>query len=684
MFSKLIKRNSKRERTDNGLYYSSMIICIVAFYIILSLPNQDVIIFLKKMESEALGRLFEMVPILFVLSLFILFFLVYFVSCIQMQRRRYEFGIYLTLGMKRSKLFLMLFEEDVRNSLLALGVGIPLGVLISECISLVTAKIVGLGIIGHHVSFSVVGIIFTIVGMMTVKAFVFLLLTMRMMKQEIGQFLISQNTENKRLKSTSIYIFSTLLGITGLVIAYRQGLTGKAWKGLANMSLTLFLGIMGTILFFFGLRRFISVLMRLRKKRALFVYNFRQIEEFIIQRSTMMAICSLLIFFALSLFGAGVAISSDNRFENNHVLDYTLKDDTMPGEEKLTISRIKEILNKEGLDSVFSKWIEIHVGTPKKKNTISLKNIIRAMKSADAQGKREVFIENLEGLEDAYILSLSGYNEIREACNQKPIHLNKGEAALYMGQDFLLDENFLNSILKENPTVDIMGDHLKIVGNIEKLPLVADRQISISAALILPDEVFRQYSGGKYKSYISGILTTKEVKEKGLMRAILDTDEKLEKTELKFQSYLQNRGRQLFYIVSASYITIYMAVILLIVSHTIIGVMFLMSQRKSYQRHQTLVNLGATYSLLCQSNTQQIHWHFALPIGVALLNSIFGVGSLFLGILPSSIRMQFSQKMAIALSVIVLLAFFEWIYIVIVKKNSEQYLWKIMEPKRIE
>ena len=52
MFSNLILRNSKRNRKENGLFFGSLIISIVAFFIILSLSRQDVMVFLAKMESD--------------------------------------------------------------------------------------------------------------------------------------------------------------------------------------------------------------------------------------------------------------------------------------------------------------------------------------------------------------------------------------------------------------------------------------------------------------------------------------------------------------------------------------------------------------------------------------------------------------------------------------------------------
>jgi len=51
------------------------------------------------------------------------------------------------LGMRRSKLFFMLLAEDFRSSITALFMGLPIAILLSELISLVTARLAGLGII---------------------------------------------------------------------------------------------------------------------------------------------------------------------------------------------------------------------------------------------------------------------------------------------------------------------------------------------------------------------------------------------------------------------------------------------------------------------------------------------------------------------------------------------------------
>ena len=63
MFFKLVFRNSKRSRKENGLFFASLLLSVIAFYIILSLPRQDVMLFLKEMESDAVNRLLGIVPL---------------------------------------------------------------------------------------------------------------------------------------------------------------------------------------------------------------------------------------------------------------------------------------------------------------------------------------------------------------------------------------------------------------------------------------------------------------------------------------------------------------------------------------------------------------------------------------------------------------------------------------------
>ena len=132
MFFKLVSQNSKRSRKENGLFFSSLLISILAFYLVLSLSQQDVMVFLSKMESDAVNKLLALIPAFYAMALIILFFLSYYASKFQLERRRHEFGVYLMLGMRRTRLFAMLLAEDFRGSVISLLLGLPAAALLAE------------------------------------------------------------------------------------------------------------------------------------------------------------------------------------------------------------------------------------------------------------------------------------------------------------------------------------------------------------------------------------------------------------------------------------------------------------------------------------------------------------------------------------------------------------------------
>ena len=684
MFSKLIVRNSKRNRKDNILYFSSMVVSIIAFYIVLSLSNQDVMLFLKKMESDAVARLMAIVPVFYLASLFILFFLVYFAGSIQIEKRKHEFGVYLTLGMRRSRLFSMLLLEDLRNNIIALAIGLPTAFLLSELISLVTAKVVGLGIIGHNLSLSPIAVILTVVGFLLVKLLAFVFLSFRVTSKEIGALLTYAPSGVKKQLPKIIYIASMFLGAMMLVKAYQFGISGEAWFDVRIMGAAVLLGIVGTVLLFFGLRTVIGFLAGTgsRNKKKLHTFNFRQIQELVIRRSTTIAICSLLIFAALCLFGAGIAISM-NASDNTHILDYTFSSEYL--EKNLDAEQVQELLQKEEIAALFSNILEIKAGYPKELKSLSLDNLITQIERADHTDARDALLRDFKNRENCHLISLSGYNELRKVANLEPIILNDQEAVMYVNKTFLRDEALLNSIIDTKPTIRQSGDTLTLVGHVESLPIVTDRNITLALALIVTDSTFDLYTGGNHSNYVSAVLNPEFVRENGLMQAIMKTNAILDEMPIGYESYLQNMGRQLFYIVAASYLTIYLAIIFLVVSNTTIGVQFLMGQRKTHRRYQILIHLGATYETLCESARKQINWYFGLPVAVALLNRIFGVLFLFAGLLPSSSpRTNIVRQVLIAGIVIIVLTIVEYIYMVLVKKSSRKFLWTLMSPRRTE
>lgn len=684
MFSELVKRNSRRSRRENGLFFASLLIAIIAFYIILSLSHQDVIVFLKTMESDAVNRLLTLVPALYGLTLCILFFLVYYANRFQLARRRHEFGVYLMLGMQRRTLFGMLLAEDLRSSLIALAIGLPAALLISELISLVTARLVGLGIVGHRFALSLPAICWTAAGFLLIKLLASLILSGKIVREEIGALLTETPEGTKKQRPAVVYAAALVLGAALLAAAYALAIGGRAWSGLRYMAGTLALGVAGTLLLFYGLRVIIDRLAR-RGDRAgkLRVFNFRQVEETVIHRSGTLAISSLLILAALCCFGAGVATARSSRAET-HTLDYTFPTDSKSADT------VRETLAARGLDGAFSDLFEMRIGyirtTEDRDHAVRYEALERTAETLPDADERQQLQYMLEAVGYPHLIALSGYNRLLTAAGLPELMLAPNEAAVYCDSDVSSAKNtaLLDRLTADGAAVTIDGAPFTLTGQVQSVSVVTDRSITMSFALIVPDAAFDHYTQGDYDVYLDGVLAPSMTEGKSLMNAIEDMNALLDPLGLKYESYLQNLGRELFYIVAASYLTIYLAIIFLVVANTIIGVQFLMGQQKAARRYRTLVRLGAEHDTLCRAARAQISWYFGLPVGVAAVSSLFGVRALFSGILSTSAQNGMAEMMIAAGAMILLLCVVEWLYMAAVKRSSSRYLLGLMAPEREE
>lgn len=683
MFSKLVARNSQRNRKNNTLYFSSMVLSVISFYIILSLSHQDVISFLTKMESDAVNRLLSMVPLFYVFTLFILLMLVYFASSVQMERRSHEFGVYLTLGMKRKTLFRMILMEDVRDSLIALAIGLPIAVILSEAISLVTVRLIGIGIVGHRFTLSLSAILFTVIGFSLVKLLAILVLSKRVVSKEIGELLFFEPVGAKKQINQKACFVAFISSVGCLGLAYYLGLSEHMWENLIFMFLVLFSGTLGTILLFYALRFGIEWVMKHSKKKKLHDFNFRQIQEGIVSRSTLLAICSLLLFSAFCLAGYGSAVASQYIQEDDHVLDYTF----WPN-ETMGVQDIRQTLASKGLDGSFQALMEIKLGSAYQSSGDRSPIDPSALNALVSQMDDQQFVTLMSSVSgDDNLISESGYNELLKAAGKKPLELGDHQLGLYLGT-VLFDNTKVvlsfSKLLKGGATVSIAGVNYSIDPAVQQTNFVTDRAITIGVAWIVPDELFDQLTAGEYSSYLGGVLQPKLIEEKGLMMAISDINTQLAGTGLPYESYIQNAGRQIFYIVSSAYLTLYLATIFLIIGNTIIGIQFLMEQQKAHRRYRSLIHLGADYKTLCRAANTQINGYFGIPIFVALLNAAFGTKTLFQGLLPYSYRDQSGKLLIIVVIILVLIAIVEAIYIRVVKQSSSQYLWTLMKPEREE
>ncbi|MBR5937190.1 MAG: ABC transporter permease [Clostridiales bacterium] len=680
MFSKLVVRNSIRSHKENALFMGSLITSIIAFYVVLSLSSQDVMRYLKTLESDAINKLFSMIGVLYGFTLFIVFALIFFASKYQIERRSHEFGVYIMMGMKRTKLFLMLLLEDIGSSLVALLIGLPVSVLITEVISLLTVKFVGIGFIGHQVTWSSKAALLTAAGFMGVKLVSFIILSFSLARKEVGT-LLTDAPDNVRKKGYPVLQALLLLtGLTLLIYAYSLGVEGTAWEQTKTLGKTVIVGLLGTILVFRGLRFVIDLIAKKTSSGKLHVFTFRQVEDGVIFKSGTMAICSLLILVASSCLACGVATFVSYDLYEKERVDYTFTN-IFNGKED-PMKTIREL----GCEDEFYYLSYMRISHPyivggepgKAFESDEFAKLAEEVDPTYSYHNRSDFMDGFP-----FMIRLSDFNAQVVAMGAEPIDIKEGELGLYRSSTFARDE-LDSKVLPQRPHVTLAGKEFVMTGEARHDPIVTDSFITLSSALIVPDEDFDTFTAGREEVYVNGILDHKKYSKSELTQTYMRLNEIFDKTDLEYESYLSNMGRQLFYLVAASYITIYLALIFLVVANTILAVQFLMGQKRTSRRYKTLVKLGADHQTLYKTSKRQINWYFGLPIAVAAMSTVFATKALFNGLLSSRTRTHIDEMIPVILVVVVVFVLIEYLYMHIVKRSSSRFLETLMTPEREE
>ncbi|WP_072447686.1 FtsX-like permease family protein [Blautia sp. Marseille-P3201T] len=677
MFYNLIKRNSKSDRKENSLYFASLIISVVAFYVILSIENQDVMKFIKSMESDAVQKLLILIPIFYVFSLFVLSFLVFFTTRYQMERRSHEFGLYLMMGMKRSRLFFMLIAEDMVNTAVAFLAGFPIAILLTEIISLTVSRLIGLGILEHHFTITWTAVLWTIVGIVLIKIVILSVLSgITVNKEPYVLIKNSDESEKKRTKGQGSPVF-LLGGFLLLGIAYFLGVRKGLWEQMRSLLWILLFGITGTYLLFKGFYFLFQKALK-KKRKGLRTFTLRQLQESVFLKSGFLASCSLLLLIAFCCLSFGISATFSQKPER-------FTDFTFVGEEQ----EVKEKLEQAGIMEQFQNFYQMELSflsTFEGEHTFSCEELLKAIKELPPSENRDILINNLGYLDAPYIIKLSSYNQLLKSAGKEPLVLKEDEVFLY--EDPRMSEEYVETLqeaLKTGVHLQIDGQDYLMKEKVMSYDVVTDDKITLMDALIVEDSVFEILcEKDSTQSYWNAILNDKIIENEGLIKGFTDINKELAKTGLEYESYMENMGRHLFYIVSESYLSIYLGVVFLIIANTAIGTQFLMYQGKTGKRYQALFALGADFSKASKSGRTQVCWYFFLPAGVAAVSSVFGIQSMTNGLLSSYFEEQQSNIIVIALLVVCLIAVVEWVYIRTVMKNSDRNIHALLERKRDE
>lgn len=140
MLFKLSIKNITKSIKDYAIYFFTLVLGVAIFYVFNAIDSQTVMLNVSSSTSEIIRLMTTILGGVSVFVSFILGFLIIYASRFLIKRRNKEFGIYLTLGMSKRKISLILFFETLIIGVISLGVGLALGTVLSQLMSILVAN----------------------------------------------------------------------------------------------------------------------------------------------------------------------------------------------------------------------------------------------------------------------------------------------------------------------------------------------------------------------------------------------------------------------------------------------------------------------------------------------------------------------------------------------------------------
>ena len=140
MLFKLSIKNITKSIKDYAIYFFTLVLGVAIFYVFNAIDSQTVMLNVTSTQYEVIKRMTTILGGVSVFVSFVLGFLIIYASRFLIKRRNKEFGIYLTLWMPKRKISLILFFETLIIWIISLGVGLALGIILSQLMSVLVAN----------------------------------------------------------------------------------------------------------------------------------------------------------------------------------------------------------------------------------------------------------------------------------------------------------------------------------------------------------------------------------------------------------------------------------------------------------------------------------------------------------------------------------------------------------------
>lgn len=631
---KLSLKNIRKSFKDYAIYFFTLILGISIFYVFNAIDSQTVMLDVTSSTKEIIKLMTNMLSGVSVFVSFILGFLIIYASRFLIKRRNKEFGIYLTLGMSKRKISMILFFETLFIGIISLGVGLILGFLLSQLMSILVANMFDANMTKFTFIFSTSACIKTILYFMVMYILVMIFNTINISKCKLIDLLHgNKKSEKIRLKNRVVCIIIFLISACLLGYAYYFVTAGFEKLDTANkIFIPIIIGCVTTFFIFFSLSGLmLEIVMRMKKiyYKGLNSFIVRQVSSKINTTVFSMTVICLMLFVTICVLSASLTLKNSMQ-ANVHKL--------APADIQLTkIMNLSDALLEEGYKKEEIEESKIDILDSFQDMNFDFDNYIKDSVEVDIYHTEDLTLNHTLGsLLDTIrtqfrflrydspedIMKLSDYNKVARFYGNKEYTLKENEYLVVA--DFNSMVNVRNMALNNQEEIHLF-DHTLTPAYTEcqdGFVEMSSQHIN-SGIIVVPDSIINE----NYRAYNVVIANYKKSSkedrleiEKTILNAIQESEKPIfNNTKIDITEASVGLGALV------TFIGLYLGVIFLISSAAILALKELSESSDNKERFRMLRRIGTDEKMLNRALFKQIAIFFMFPLMIAIIHSVFGI-----------------------------------------------------------
>lgn len=637
MLFKLSIKNITKSIKDYAIYFFTLVLGVAIFYVFNAIDSQTVMLNVSSSTSEIIRLMTTILGGVSVFVSFILGFLIIYARRFLIKRRNKEFGIYLTLGMSKRKISLILFFETLIIGVISLGVGLALGIVLSQLMSILVANMFEADLTKFQFTFSSSAALKTLLYFSIMYLIVMIFNTIIVNKCKLIDLLHgNKKSEKVKLKNPIICTIVFIIAVIALSYAYYLVTDGFGTSPLMNtisgILIPIALGCVSTFLIFWSLSGLIlKIVMHLKKYyyKGLNSFTIRQISSKINTTVFSMTIICLMLFFTICIFSSALSIKNS--------LSGNLKD-LAPVD--IQFSKLQQLSDEE--EESFSKDIIEDYNTTVK-DTLQRLDVYKYLKEVvdintyrvEEITLKDSFGDQIEQIGKDYpllayqdketLIKLSDYNRLAKLYNKKELTLKDNEYVIIANYKMMAD--IRNIALKNNTKLTINSKNYY-----PKYQECQDGIIELSGSatntgvIILPDNALEGIH--PYKNILAANYQADTKEEKENVEDIVNTiinNHFNKDTLLSYNTKIDIYESSIGLGAMVTFVGLYLGIIFLISSAAILALKELSESTDNKERFNMLRKIGTDDKMINKALFNQIAVFFLFPLLLAIIHSIFGI-----------------------------------------------------------